>query len=271
MSAPTEIEPNERVTYRELYRDDHVLIVEKPSRVVTAPGVGHEHDTLLNGIYAREGDRLRQLGAGRDWGLVHRLDRETSGVVAVALTRDAYDNLRAQFAARTVRKFYWAVAHKPPREPEGVIRKPIQEVVRRNSKYTSVKLAKVSNSGKPALTAYRVLSTSDIACLIEARPVTGRLHQVRVHMDLIGCAILGDELYGPKRAHEAAARLALHAHRLCLTHPVTGEELDVRAKFPNDLKKLLKAVGLPRPDVASPGGLEASHELGGDAVGEEEP
>lgn len=248
-SEATAIQPNERVTYRVLHRDDDLVIVEKPARVVTHPGVGHEHDTLLNGLWVEFGDRLRQLGVARDWGLVHRLDRDTSGIVAVALSARAYDGMREQFGEREVRKFYWAITHKPPREPEGVIKRPIQEVVRKTGKYTAVKLAKISDAGKPAVTAYRTLAANDLAALVEARPVTGRLHQVRVHMDLIGCAIVGDEHYGPRLARGASARLALHAHRLCIEHPVTGEALDVRSKWPADLKGLLRSMKLPRPDL----------------------
>lgn len=243
------IQPNVRVTYRVAHRDEHLMVVEKPARVVTHPGVGHEHDTLLNGLFAEVGDRLTQMGEARDWGLVHRLDRETSGVLVVALTHDAYDGLRAQFAARQVAKFYWAVTHKAPREASGVIRKPITEVVQRATKYTSTKTAKVSAAGKPAVTAYRVLASNDLAALLECRPVTGRLHQIRVHLNLIGCSIVGDELYGPRMASGGAPRLALHAHRLRFTHPVSGDTIDVRSHWPKDLRPTLTRLRLPRPDL----------------------
>lgn len=269
----THIEPNPRVTYRVLHADDHLMIVEKPAGIVTAPGVGHQHDTLLNGLYATHGDRLRQLGVARDHGLVHRLDQGTSGVLAVALSRDAYDGLRAQFETRAVRKFYWAVTMKAPRDPEGVIRQPIDEVLTRKDKYTSERTARPSSSGKPALTAYRVLAESELGALIEARPVTGRLHQIRVHLSMIGAPVLGDPVYGSHRSRGASARLALHAHRLALTHPVTGDELDLRTPFPRDLRGLLKRLGLPRPDLEPQPGSSAgdrADQLGGDTVGEEE-
>ncbi len=266
------IEPNERVTFRELYRDEHLVVVEKPARVVTMPGVGHQHDTLLNGLYARFGDRLRQLGVARDHGLVHRLDRETSGVLVVALSHEAYDGLRASFEQRETRKFYWAVTMKAPRETEGVIRRPIEEVLQRKDKYTSTRTARLSNGGRPALTAYRVLSASDLGAVIEARPVTGRLHQVRVHLASVGAGVLGDDTYGPRRTNDASPRLALHAHRLAFQHPVTGEALDVRSAWPKDLRSLLKRLDLPRPDLEEPGAIsdEGADEVGGDAVGEEE-
>lgn len=267
--TPTHVEPNPRVSFRVLMEDTDLVVVEKPAGVVTTPGVGHQHDTLLNGLYARWGERLRQLGAGRDHGLVHRLDQGTSGVLAVALSREAYDGLRAMFETRDVRKFYWAVTIKAPREPEGVIRQPIDEVLRRKDRYTSERTARPSASGKPALTAYRVLASTELGALIEARPVTGRLHQIRVHLDLIGASVLGDPVYGSHRSRGASFRLALHAHRLAFAHPVTGEAVDVRTPFPRDLRSLLKRLGLPRPDL-EPGSAESADEVGGDPVGEEE-
>ncbi len=243
------IEPNPRITFGVRFADEHMLVVLKPPRLVTQPGIGHEHDTLLNGLFAAHGPALQQLGRGRDFGLVHRLDRETSGLLAVALSAEAYDGLRGAFAERRVRKFYWAISHKAPREESGVIKRPIVEQERRKSRYTSEKIARISPGGKPAVTAFRVLEVSPLAALIEARPVTGRLHQIRVHLDSVGAGILGDRLYGPARTSEAAHRLALHAHRLVLDHPVTGETIDVSSPFPRDLRGLLRRLDLHRPDL----------------------
>lgn len=251
--ANLSIEPNERVTFRILHEDGDLLVVGKPPKLVTQPGVGHEHDTLLNGLFARYGERLQNLGASRDFGLVHRLDRETSGVLAVALTADAYDGMRRHFAERQVRKFYWAICQKAPREHTGVIKRPILEFERRKGRYTSEKLSRLDPGGKPAITAYRVLNESPLAALIEARPLTGRLHQLRIHLDSIGCGILGDRLYGPTRTTGAAHRLALHAHRLAFAHPVTGEPIDIRTPFPRDLRRLLRGFELTRPDIDQPG------------------
>ncbi|MEM7622269.1 MAG: RNA pseudouridine synthase [Planctomycetota bacterium] len=236
--ATLSIEPNPRVTFAVRYASPSVLVVDKPGNVVTQPGVGHQHDTLLNGLFATHGRELQQLGANRDFGLVHRLDRETSGLVAVALTADAYDALREAFATRTVRKHYWAVCTKQPNEPSGVIRRNILEEVKRKDRYTSDKRARLSHSGKPAVTAYRTLQVSDSAAIIEARPVTGRLHQVRVHLASIGAGVLGDKLYGPIRTSHAARRLALHAWRLVL--PIDGEKIDVRSPMPRDIRRLLR-------------------------------
>lgn len=243
------VEPNARVKFRIAFQDDDVMVVEKPPGLVTQPGKGHLHDTLLNGLFAIEGlgAKLQNLGKARDFGLLHRLDRETSGVLVVGLRPRAYDALRTDFAERRIKKFYWAVAAKGPAHESGVIKKPILEVEE------GQKLARISSAGKPAVTAYRVLERSVSGgggALIECRPVTGRLHQIRVHLEAIGCPILGDRVYGPRAVAEAARRLALHAHRLSFTHPVTGEVVDVRTKWPRDLGYLLKRHGLRWPDDA---------------------
>lgn len=247
------VEPNARVLFRIAFRDDDVMVVEKPPGLVTQPGKGHTRDTLLNGLFAIEGlgAKLQNLGKARDFGLLHRLDRETSGVLVVGLRPRAYDTLRADFAERRIKKFYWAVAAKGSTHESGVIKKPILEVE------DGQKLARISSAGKPAVTAYRVVERSVGGALFECRPVTGRLHQVRVHLASIGCPILGDRVYAPKAAAEAARRVALHAHRLSFTHPVSGEVVDVRTKWPQDLRHLLKRHGLQRPDVRKGKGVQA--------------
>ncbi|MFG0285138.1 MAG: RluA family pseudouridine synthase [Phycisphaerales bacterium JB039] len=236
------VEPNERLTYGVAYEDDVLVVVEKPARRATQPGKGHATDTLLNALFARYGAQLQNLGAARDFGLLHRLDREASGLLVVALTAAAYDALRAQFEERTVGKFYWAVTRRAPAKPEGVINRPIAEVTGR------MKTAKISPTGKPSVTAYRTLEASDSAALLECRPATGRLHQIRVHLASIGCAILGDTIYAPAAARGVAPRLALHAHRLTFAHPLTGAPVDARCGWPRDLGPLLKRMNLHKPE-----------------------
>lgn len=240
--------PNDRVHFKVHFEDEHLLIVEKPAHLVTQPGKGHETDSLLNGLFARHGTRLQNLGATRDFGLLHRLDRETSGLLVVALTRHAYDALREQFESRDVKKFYWAVATRAPKAERGVIRRPILEYAASSRPgEPPKKLARISPAGKPAVTAYRVLAASSHGALLECRPVTGRLHQVRVHLASIGCPIAGDGLYGDAEAKALGTRLALHAHRLVLTHPATGDVLDATAPWPKDLKPVLKRLKLAAP------------------------
>lgn len=242
--------PSPNVTFGVLFEDEHLAIIHKRAGLVTQPGKGHEDDTLLNGLMARYPAKLNRLGAGRDWGLVHRLDRETSGVLAIALSAVAYDHLRAQFEARTVRKFYWAICAKAPSTPAGLIELAITET--EPKRLGQKKLAKISRTGKPAITAYRVLSTPpepDLpGALIECRPLTGRLHQIRVHLEAIGCPILGDGLYAAPKFAALAPRLALHAHRLAVVHPVTGETIDRSTEFPKELRSTLKKFKLSMPE-----------------------
>ncbi len=130
-----------------------------------------------------------------------------------------------------------------------MIRKPISDVVKRASRYTSTRTSRVDRNGKSAVTAYRVLQESALAALIEARPITGRLHQIRVHLDSVGAAVLGDPIYGPMIVRQASPRLALHAHRISFEHPITGEVLDIRSPFPRDLRTTMKKMNLTRPEV----------------------
>lgn len=252
------IDPNERITYKVWYRDDDLLIVGKPPGIVTTPGKGHDRNSLLNGLFATYGPKLQKLGKARDFGLLHRLDRDASGLLLVGLRNESYDRLRAAFEERSIAKFYWALCARAPGAESGVIRKPIAEYEGKAGGGTRTKkLAKVSSTGKPAVTAYRVLSRSPKGALLECRAVTGRLHQVRVHLEAIGCPILGDDLYAPGGVREAAPRLALHAHRTAFAHPINGSPIDVRCPWPQDLRATLRRLGLPRPDVTSPPGVGA--------------
>lgn len=275
--ANLSIQPNERITFKVRHEDEDVVVVVKPAGVVTVPGLGHEDDSLLNGLFARVGSKLQNVGRSRDFGLLHRLDRETSGLVIAALNIPAYDRLREAFEKREIEKYYWAVIRHAPKSPKGVIRRPIAEYEgRAGDDPRKKKLARIAASGKPALTAYRVLASVPSAALVECRTITGRLHQVRVHLESIGCPILGDDLYGPRAVRDASPRLALHAHRLVFPHPRTGERLDVRAAWPSDLRSLLKRFRLPRPDAeefegrAARSRIESTHELNDHAVGDED-
>jgi hypothetical protein len=137
-----------------------------------------------------------------------------------------------------------------------------------------MKLSRISSGGKEAVTAYRVLQPGSTASLLECRTLTGRLHQVRVHLDAIGSPILGDELYAPPAIAKGAPRLALHAHRLVFKHPTSGQMIDITTPWPTDLRSLLKRHRLERPDLPTLGSahrIESFHELQSDAVGEQEP
>lgn len=241
------VEPNEYVTFKLRHEDEHIVVVDKPTGVPSQPGLGHDTDTLLNGLFAKYGQRLQNLGKDRDFGMLHRLDRKASGLLIIALSNKAYDALRRQFQERTIGKFYWVVVKGAPSTPSGVINKPIAESIPKGP--GSIKRGKISSKGKEAVTAFRVLEQGRDASLIECRPVTGRLHQIRVHMEMIGCPVLGDEIYASPQIKAAAPRLALHSHRVVFTHPVTGEKVDVTSTWPRDLRGTLERFGLARPDL----------------------
>lgn len=284
------IEPNESITYKLHHEDAHLLVVSKPANVVTMPGLGHDDDSLLNGLFVKYGQELQQLGKSRDFGLLHRLDRETSGLVMIARSKDAYDGMREAFETRAIEKYYWAVVLGQPKRESGVIKRPLAEYEGKLGTKKQ-KMCRISSAGKLAVTAYRVLSSTMTGSLLECRAMTGRLHQVRVHLESVGAAILGDDLYGPSAVRGAAPRLALHAHRIVFQHPITGVKIDVRSGWPQDLRGLLKRHSLGRPDIpasgaAKPGeqgkpkrgrsaggasgGVDGLDEFEGDAVGDEE-
>jgi 23S rRNA pseudouridine1911/1915/1917 synthase len=214
---------NRKVRVHLLHEDPHLLALSKPSGRVVHPGPGHGNDTLLNGLVARFPELL-DLGEEREFGLVHRLDRGTSGVLLVARTPEAYVGLVAAFKAREVEKEYWALTRGAPPEGEGLVDRPID--------------------GKEARTRYRVVAAAGDVALVEAHPLTGRTHQVRIHLANLGCPVLGDEHHGgglddvTARLH--LSRLALHARRVALTHPVTGERLEVIVEPPKRLRRAWK-------------------------------
>lgn len=250
--ANLSVQPNSNITFGIELQDDDFLVISKRSGLATQPGLGHEKDTLLNGLFAQFGNQLQNLGADRDFGLLHRLDKGTSGLLLVALRSRAYDAIRKQFETRGIRKYYWAVCSKAPKRPVGMINRPLMETASRDGFGGEKKLSKISSLGKPAATAYRVVSQSVHAALLECRPLTGRLHQVRVHLESIGCPILGDNLYAPKAVVQIAPRLCLHAHRLMFTHPVSGDTVDIRCKMPKEIKTVMNRLGVAMPDPLAP-------------------
>ncbi|MFO0972988.1 MAG: RluA family pseudouridine synthase [Phycisphaerae bacterium] len=235
------IEPNEQIPFDIRHHDDDLLVVDKPAGVVSEPGKGHPRDSLLNGLFAHFGAALQNLGEERDWGLLHRLDRDTSGLLLVALRNRAYDRLREQFEERRVKKRYLALVAGVPAPRQGVIQKPVAEVLGLR------KRAVIRRDAAPAITAYKVLDATPAVSLIEARPATGRLHQIRVHMASIDCPVLGDDTYGRAARALRVPRLCLHAAGLSFVHPTANTRLTVDSPWPADLAGTLKRLGLHLP------------------------
>ncbi|MBV2127643.1 RluA family pseudouridine synthase [Arsukibacterium indicum] len=198
-----------------LYQDKDIIVLNKPSGLLTNPGRGpHLADCLLSRVQAEF--KLAQL--------VHRLDLSTSGVVVIALRRKAERELKRQFAERIVKKRYLAVVAGQPAADEGSIDLPLAVDPERAPRQKVC-----SKTGKTALTHYRVLQQLNNAALVELRPVTGRSHQLRVHMLALGHPILGDAFYAPAVIKAAAPRLLLHAASLQLLHPYSGQPLEFTA------------------------------------------
>ena len=214
-----------------LYEDSDLLAVNKPPGMTVHPAPGHPSATLVNAILAHCDD-LSGIGGVLRPGIVHRLDRDTSGVILVAKNDAAHQGLSRQLKERTIEKTYIALVEGTPKPAEGAIDAPIARDQRRRQRMTIIE------GGREALTAYRVVERFDGVSLIEARPKTGRTHQIRVHLAAIGHPIVGDRVYG--KASPLVARQFLHARRIAFTHPSTGERIDLEAPLTADLESTLK-------------------------------
>lgn len=248
-----EIEP-EHGALDILYQDDHLVFVNKPAGLVVHPGAGRREGTLVHRLL----DRFPQLdgvgGRGRP-GIVHRLDKDTTGVLAVALTDTAYRRLSRAFSSRKIAKRYLAVVFGDPGNEEIVIDAPIGRHPKRRKEMT------VQEGGRPARSRVRKLSVAPGVSLIEVDLDTGRTHQIRVHLKHLGHPLVGDPVYGEARwknlagtaktATRAFARPALHAWKLSLRHPVSNEDLTIEAPPPDDLRELWGTVsGTEFPDLS---------------------
>jgi 23S rRNA pseudouridine1911/1915/1917 synthase len=212
-----------------VYEDDDLMVIDKPAGLVVHPGAGQPDRTLLNALLAHA---PRLAGVPRA-GIVHRLDKDTSGLLVVAKTVQAQAELARQLAERSVRRVYFAVVHGDP-PASGVVDAAIGRDVR-----SRVRMA-VSQRGKPARTLYRVIERFGHAALLECRLETGRTHQIRVHLQHIRHPLVGDAVYRRGTRHGLSfPRQALHAGELALTHPRTGKAMAWRAPLPRDMKRLL--------------------------------
>lgn len=232
--APEDLVPEPR-PLDILYEDAGLVVLNKPPGEVVHPAPGHSTGTLVQALLAHCTD-LTGVGGRLRPGIVHRLDKDTSGVLLVAKNDRAFCALQEQFRAREVRKVYLALVHGHPRAPAGRIEAPIGRDPRSRQRMA------VMSGGRPAVTRYRVLRPVGAYTLVLAQPVTGRTHQVRVHLAFLGHPVAGDPLYGPRRASFPFPRQFLHAWRLGFRHPSTGEWLEVRAPLPADLKAVLQAL-----------------------------
>lgn len=221
-----------------VYEDAHLRIINKPAGLVVHPAPGNWSGTLLNGLLAYDKHAAMLPRAG----IVHRLDKDTSGLMVVARTRTAMDALVEMIAQRQISRHYLALAHKPWHGlPMQTVEAAIGRDPRNRLRMAVVDLQK--QAGKAASTDIYLLKNSEIGCLVRCVLHTGRTHQIRVHMASIGHLLVADVLYGGKPA-AGMVRQALHARRLAFTHPLTHAPLDFLAPLPTDLQLALQAWGL---------------------------
>jgi 23S rRNA pseudouridine1911/1915/1917 synthase len=225
----------EEIAFKVLHADDEVLVIDKPYGLVVHPGAGNRKGTLVNALLARYPE-IRGVGDPDRPGIVHRLDKETSGLMVVARTPRAYESLVSQFKGREVRKTYLGLVWGTMSAAEGRLDWPIGRHVSNRQKI-SVK----TSSPREAITEYRVLEKLKEFTWLEIRPLTGRTHQIRVHLAAAGHPLVGDSKYGRKRLAKSGKkgtppRLFLHAHKLSFIHPATGLRVDFTSPLPPELE-----------------------------------
>jgi 23S rRNA pseudouridine1911/1915/1917 synthase len=234
--APEELVP-EPSALQILYEDEHVLVLDKPAGLVVHPGAGHARGTLAAALLAHAPE-IAGVGGPRRPGIVHRLDKDTSGLLVAAKTKAAYDSLVAQLGSRAVTRRYLAIVHGRVRAESGVVDRPIGR-----HPHDRVKMAvRSAGQGKRAVTRYRVLERFAHFTLLEAALETGRTHQIRVHMASLGHPVAGDDVYGGRRRPPLPAPLdglALHAAALAFIHPVTGRPVELTSPLPARMERLL--------------------------------
>jgi 23S rRNA pseudouridine1911/1915/1917 synthase len=216
-----------------IYEDDDLLVVNKPAGMVVHPAYGHRSGTLVNAVLAHC-PKTENVGGADRAGIVHRLDKDTSGVILVAKSQETHTALQHQFKKRQVDKTYLALVEGHPEPRQGIIDAPIG----RNKRHR--KQMAIVRSGRQAQTAYHVVKLFENNSLVKVKPKTGRTHQIRVHMAWLGYPVVGDRVYGYRKQPLLKSRHFLHAHELKLTHPVSEAPLSFTAPLPKELDDLLR-------------------------------
>jgi 23S rRNA pseudouridine1911/1915/1917 synthase len=230
-----------------VFEDDHLLVVDKPAGLVVHPAAGNFDGTLVNALLHHCGGSLSGIGGVARPGIVHRIDKDTSGLLVVAKTDVAHEGLAKQFAAHSIDRRYLAIVSGLPKTSEGTVDAPLARSAANRKKIAIVE----GERGKRAVSHWKRLEVLKDAALIECRLETGRTHQVRVHMASIGHPLLGDPVYG--RAGKTHGKIlkelqfhrqALHAAELGFTHPVTKNRLSFSSAMPPDMQELKRALGV---------------------------
>ena len=243
---PAHNEPQE-IPLPIVYEDEHLLVVDKPAGLVVHPAAGNRDGTLVNALLHHCGASLSGIGGVARPGIVHRIDKDTSGLLVIAKHDKAHEGLAKQFAAHSIDRRYLAIVSGVPRQAEGSVDAPLARSPQNRKKIAIVK----EGRGKRAVTHWKRLTILNDAALVECRLETGRTHQVRVHMASIGHPLVGDPVYGRgKSAHRKLLnqldfkRQALHAAHLGFVHPVTKGRLSFDSALPSDMQELFTALGV---------------------------
>jgi 23S rRNA pseudouridine1911/1915/1917 synthase len=237
---PDDILIPENVPLDIIWEDDSIVVVNKPPGMVVYPAAGNRSGTLMNALIS-QCRQLASIGAPLRPGVVHRLDKDTSGLIVLAKEDRAYYSLVEQFRERKIEKKYLALIYGMPKEKQGEINRVIGR-----STSDRKKMSTKTKSGREAITHYNVMEVFGEASLVEVRILTGRTHQIRVHFASIGHAVLGDRTYGRKTSLRSGQRVIkfdrqmLHACSLKLHHPLSGESLEFTAPLPEDMEKAIE-------------------------------
>jgi 23S rRNA pseudouridine1911/1915/1917 synthase len=219
-----------------LFEDDDLIVINKPAGLVVHPGAGHREHTLINALL-HHCSTLSGIGGKERPGIVHRLDKDTSGCLVVAKNDESHRGLSIQFAERAVEKIYLALVSGKLRRSAGVIEGKIgRDRIHRQ------RMSVTSERGRAARTEYRVLRSSEQASLVECKLHSGRTHQIRVHLHHLGHPVLGDKVYAPKLTGKIPRQM-LHAWKLGFRHPRTGEWRTFEAPLPNDFAEAMRSTG----------------------------
>lgn len=229
----------EEIPLSVVYEDEDLLVIDKPRGMVVHPAPGHFSGTLVNAVLAYAGDSLSSINGVYRPGIVHRIDKDTSGLLLVCKNDFSHKALAKQLQEHSITRRYHALCKGHFKEVEGTIDAPIGRD-EKNRKQQAINMI----HGKEAITHFRVLENLRDASLVECRLETGRTHQIRVHMKSIGHPLLGDPLYGPKKNPYAIQGQALHAMVLGFVHPRSGKYMEFQAAYPEDFLKLLNGLRL---------------------------